>query len=48
MKTFDRYLLNSYIYCAESVNKIKRCFLKRHLKSVGKNFYMAFPYLFAD
>lgn len=44
MKTFDRYLLNSYLYCAESINKVKLYFLKRHLKAVGKNFYMAFPY----
>ena len=44
MKTIDRYLLNSYLYCAESINKIKLYFLKRHFKSVGKNFYIGFPY----
>ena len=44
MKTFDEYLLNSYMYCAESINKVKLYFLKKHFKSVGENFYMAFPY----
>lgn len=44
MKTFDRYLLNSYMYCSENINKVKLYFLKKHFKTVGKNFYMGFPY----